>query len=217
MADHLEIEQKFDADPDFERPGLAAVTAGVTAAAPVLHHLSATYFDTADGRLQAAKITLRRRTGGTDAGWHLKLPAGGPSAGDARGPGGVSTRLEVHEPLEGGGSDRAGGPVVPARLASRVAEVTGGLPLAPIAILRTERTVVTLTSADGTLRAEVADDQVTARRLPETSAEPLRWREIEVEVPAADPQLQQALADRLLAAGARPAGHGSKLGRLLSS
>jgi inorganic triphosphatase YgiF len=217
MADHLEIEQKFDADPDLERPDFDAVTAGVAAAAPVLHHLSATYFDTADGRLQAAKITLRRRTGGSDAGWHLKLPAGGPSAGDAPGPGGVSTRREVHEPLEGGGTDGAGGPAVPARLASRVAEVTGGLPLAPIAILVTERTVVTLTGADGTLLAEVADDQVTARRLPETSAEPLRWREIEVEVPAAAPKLQQALADRLLAAGARPAGHGSKLGRLLSA
>jgi inorganic triphosphatase YgiF len=216
MADHLEIEQKFDADPDFERPDFAAVAAGVGAAAPVLHHLSATYFDTADGRLQAAKITLRRRTGGTDAGWHLKLPAGGPFA-DAPAPGGVSARREVHEPLECGGTDGAGAPVVPARLASRVAEVAGGLPLAPIAILITERTVVTLTGADGTLLAEIADDQVTARRLPATSAEPLRWREIEVEVPAADPRLQQAAADRLLAAGARPAGHGSKLARLLSA
>ena len=215
MADHLEIEQKFDADSDFERPDFAGVTPGVAAAAPVLHHLSATYFDTADGRLQAAKITLRRRTGGTDAGWHLKLPAGGPSP--AQDPGGVSTRREVQEPLEGGGSDAAGVPAVPVRLASRVAEVTGGLPLAPIATLVTERTVVTLTSADGTLLAEIADDQVTARRLPETAGEPLRWREIEVEVPAAVPQLQQAVADRLLAAGARPAGHGSKLARLLSA
>jgi inorganic triphosphatase YgiF len=222
MADHLEIEQKFDADPDLERPDLTAVTAGVAAAAPVLHHLSATYFDTADGRLQAAKITLRRRTGGTDAGWHLKLPAGDPTAGgptgaDAGGPGSVSTRREVHEPLESAGADGAGVPAVPERLASRVAEVTGGLPLAPIAILVTERTVVTLTSADGTVLAEIADDQVTARRLPETPAEPLRWREIEVEVPAAAPELQQAVADRLLAAGARPAGHGSKLARLLSA
>jgi hypothetical protein len=98
-----------------------------------------------------------------------------------------------------------------------VAEVTGGLPLTPIATLRTERTVVTLTGADGTLLAEIADDQVTARRLPETSVEPLRWREVEVEVPTAVPQLQQAVADRLLAAGARPAGHGSKLARLLSA
>jgi inorganic triphosphatase YgiF len=212
MADHLEIEQKFDADSDFERPDFAAVTTGVAAAAPVLHRLSATYFDTADGRLQAAKITLRRRTGGTDAGWHLKLPAGGSAA-----PAGVSTRRELHEPLECAGTDGAGAPAVPRRLASRVAEVTGGLPLAPIATLVTERTVVTLTSADGTLLAEIADDQVTARRLPETAVEPLRWREIEVEVPAAVPQLQQAVADRLLAAGARPAGHGSKLARLLGA
>jgi inorganic triphosphatase YgiF len=213
VADHLEIEQKFDADSDFERPDFAAVTPGVAAAAPVRHRLSATYFDTADGRLQAAKITLRRRTGGTDAGWHLKLPAAGGSAD----PAGVSARREVHEPLECAGTDGAGAPVVPVRLASRVAEVTGGLPLAAIATLVTERTVVTLTSADGTVLAEIADDQVTARRLPETAVEPLRWREIEVEVPVAVPQLQQAVADRLLAAGARPAGHGSKLARLLSA
>ena len=103
MADHLEIEQKFDADSDFERPDFAAVTPGVAAAAPVLHRLSATYFDTADGRLQAAKITLRRRTGGTDAGWHLKLPAAGGSAD----PAGVSARREVHEPLECAGTDGA--------------------------------------------------------------------------------------------------------------
>ena len=216
MADHLEIEQKFDADSDFERPDFAAVTTGVAAAAPVLHRLSATYFDTPDGRLQAAHITLRRRTGGTDAGWHLKLPAAGPAGGPAV-PAGVSARREVHEPLECAGTDGAGAPVVPVRLASRVAEVTGGLPLAPIATLVTERTVVTLTSADGTLLAEIADDRVTARRLPETAVEPLRWREIEVEVPAAVPELQQAVADRLLAAGARPAGHGSKLARLLSA
>ena len=216
MADYLEIEQKFDVDQDFERPDFAAVTAGVAAAAPVLHRLSATYFDTADGRLQAAKITLRRRTGGADAGWHLKLP-GGPLTGDVPLPEGVSARREVHEPLECGGTDGAGTPAVPARLASRVAEVTGGLPLAPIAILVTERTVVTLTSADGTLLAEIADDQVTARRLPERAGGPLRWREVEVEVPGASPELQQAVADLLFAAGARPAGHGSKLARLLSA
>ena len=129
----------------------------------------------------------------------------------------MSARREVQEPLDAGGDDGAGAPAVPGRLASRVAEVTGGLPLAPIAILVTERTVVTLTSADGTLLAEVADDQVTARRLPETSAGSLRWREIEVEVPTAAPEFQRAAADRLLAAGARPAGHGSKLARLLSA
>jgi CYTH domain-containing protein len=216
MSEHLEIEQKFDVDPGFERPSFAGL-AGVTAAGPVLHHLSATYFDTADGSLAAGKITLRRRTGGTDAGWHLKLPA---SAG---------ARREVHAPL--GPAERE----VPAELAARVAEVTGGKPLAPIATLDTERTVVTLHSGDGRVVAEVADDLVTARRLPADGGKGgegadggkggeggeggtvLRWREVEVEVPVADPALQRAAADVLLAAGARPAGHGSKLARLLDA
>ena len=69
--------------------------------------------------------------------------------------------------------------------------------------------------------AEIADDMVTARRLNGASGggagQPLRWREIEVEVPEPEPELQRAAADLLQAAGARPAGHGSKLARLLSS
>jgi inorganic triphosphatase YgiF len=200
MAEHLEIEQKFDVDTGFERPSFADLP-GVSAAAPVLHHLSATYFDTADGRLAASKITLRRRTGGTDEGWHLKLPAG-PGA-----------RREVQEPL-GPGDPGTGRLEVPAALTARVAEVTGGQPLAPIARLDTERTVVTLTGADGRVVAEVADDVVTASRLP-AAGDPLRWREVEVEVAAADPELQRAAAAVLRAAGARPAGHGSKLARVL--
>ena len=216
MSEHLEIEQKFDVDTEFERPSFAGL-AGVTAAEPVLHHLSATYFDTADGRLAASKVTLRRRSGGTDEGWHLKLPA---QAG---------ARREVHAPL--GTAERE----VPGELTARVAEITGGQPLAPIATLDTERTVVTLHSADGRVVAEVADDLVTARRLPAGGGTDgtdsasgaggaggrggtvLRWREVEVEVPVADPALQRAAADVLLTAGARPAGHGSKLARLLDA
>jgi inorganic triphosphatase YgiF len=204
VADHLEIERKFDVDAGFQRPDFAGVAPGVTAAPPIVYHLSATYFDTADGRLAANKITLRRRTGGADEGWHLKLPGGLPSA-EA-----YSSRLEVQLPLAAGGERD-----VPAAHVARVAEVTGGLPLAPIATLDTERTVVTLTSADGALLAEIADDRVTASRIP--AGQPLRWREVEVEVPSESPELQQAVADRLFAAGARPAGHGSKLARLLSA
>jgi hypothetical protein len=202
MTDHVEIEQKFDVDEDFERPDFG-VLPGVTAAAPVVHRLAATYFDTQGDRLAANKITLRRRTGGTDEGWHLKLPAAD------------GNRQELHEPL-GDSADE-----VPKRFASRVAEVTGGHPLAPIAQLDTERTVVTLTRDDGRTVAEVADDMVTARRLNGTpgggAGQPLRWREVEVEVPEPEPELQQAAADLLLAAGARPSGEASKLGRLLSS
>ena len=195
MTEHLEIEQKFDVDTGFERPSFSGLP-GVTAAAPVLQHLSATYFDTADKRLAASKITLRRRTGGTDEGWHLKLPSGS------------GVRREVHAPL--GTADH-----VPDELAARVAEVTGGDALAPIARLDTERTVVTLTGSGGRVLAEVADDVVTARRLP-AAGEPLQWREVEVEVTEADPDFQRAAAGLLFAAGARPAGHASKLARVLA-
>jgi CYTH domain len=203
MTDHLEIEQKFDVGEDFTRPDFGALPGGVTAAAPVVYHLAATYFDTDDERLAASKITLRRRVGGTDEGWHLKLPAAD------------GNRQELHEPL-GDSADQ-----VPERLASRVAEVTGGRPLAPIAQLDTERTVVTVTRPGGNQVAEIADDMVTARRLRGAegggAGQPLRWREVEVEVPDPEPELQRAAADLLVAAGARPAGHGSKLARVLDS
>jgi inorganic triphosphatase YgiF len=204
VADHLEIEQKFDVDEDFARPDFGALGGvlheDVTAAEPARYQLAATYFDTPDERLAANKITLRRRTGGVDDGWHLKLPVG------------AGTRREIHAPLGGDGSE------VPERLAATVADVTGSLPLAPIATLDTERTVVTLIGHDGRVLAEIADDMVTARRLSgsgSNAGQPLRWREIEVEVPVAAPALQRAAAELLRAAGARPAGHGSKLARLL--
>jgi len=200
QGDHLEIEQKFEVDAGFGRPDFGALP-GVTAAAPVTYHLAATYYDTADTRLANAKITLRRRTGGTDEGWHLKLPAG------------MDTRRELHEPL----SEH-----VPDRFAAQVAEVTAGAPLVPIATLATERTAVTLATSAPV--AEVADDVVTARRLAAAGTdagagarEPLRWREIEVELLEPDPELQAAAARLLRAAGARPAGKASKLARLLDS
>ena len=209
MADHLEIEQKFDVDDGFVRPDFGGL-AGVSAAEPVTYHLAATYFDTADERLAANKITLRRRTGGTDQGWHLKLPAG------------LDSRRELQAPL-GEPSGERSDDTVPERFAALVAAVTEGRPLTPIAQLDTERTVVTLADPEGTVVAEVADDVVTARRLSGPAPEaaradraPLRWREIEVEVPVAAPDLQRAAASLLRAAGARPAGHGSKLARVLS-
>jgi inorganic triphosphatase YgiF len=198
VTEHLEIEQKFDVDEGFVRPDFGGRLAGVAAAEPVTYHLAATYFDTPEARLAASKITLRRRTGGTDQGWHLKLPAG------------QDARRELRAPLGEDGDEQ-----VPERLAAQVAAVTEGRPLTPIAQLDTERTVVTLTDADGTVVAEIADDVVTARRLG-GSAPTLRWREIEVEVPVAAPELQRAAADLLREAGARPGGHGSKLARVLA-
>ena len=195
QGDHLEIEQKFEVDEGFVRPDFGTIL-GVTVAAPVVYLLDATYYDTADTLLAAAKITLRHRTGGDDEGWHLKLPAG------------AGARHELHEPLS---------EEIPARFAAQAAEVTGGAPLAPVATLHTERTVLKLT-ARGAVVAEVADDMVTARKLAGSNAgRTLRWREVEVEVPERAPDIQAATAELLFGAGARPAAKGSKLARVLDA
>ena len=77
----LEIETKLELDPDSSLPPLAKrkrlAAVGIAGVAePVTHHLDAVYYDTDRLDLLRSKITLRRRTGGSDAGWHLKLPAG---------------------------------------------------------------------------------------------------------------------------------------------
>jgi inorganic triphosphatase YgiF len=195
----LETERKYDAGPDFTLPDLSTLP-GYTVTEPETFHLAATYFDTEDLRLIAHKVTLRRRTGGEDDGWHLKLPVR---------PG---TRRERHLPLS------AGTDTVPAELQDMVADITEGRPLRPIAQLNTERTIRRLNGPDGKARAEVADDHVTGRRLDagdEAARDPLVWHEIEVELMSGPPDVLDAAEAALLAAGARPSASASKLSRVL--
>ena len=147
----IEIERKFAVGADFAVPDLSGVPGVASVTGPRTYHLTAVYWDTPGFRLAAAHITLRRRTGGTDAGWHLKLPAGS------------GARREVHAPL-GPGTEG-----VPAELAGLVAEQSGGEPLQPIARLRTTRTVRHLLDSAGQVLAEVADDEVTGS-LPDHSS-----------------------------------------------
>jgi inorganic triphosphatase YgiF len=201
VSDHLETEQKYDADADFVLPDLGGLPGSAAAAAAKRYHLSATYFDTEDLSLIEHKVTLRRRTGGTDEGWHLKLPVR------------QDTRQEVHAPLGESGPES-----VPARLAAQVEDITAGRPLRPIANLDTERAVVTLTGPAGEPLAEVADDLVRARRLDQPGAEPLAWREIEIEALSEGPEipaLLEAAGMVLREAGARRSSSASKLSRLL--
>ena len=85
--EQIETERKYDVDAGFVLPDLAGPGGAVSMAPPEVQQLAATYYDTDDLRLIGAHITLRRRTGGDDAGWHIKLPVGG------------DTRREVHFPL----------------------------------------------------------------------------------------------------------------------
>jgi hypothetical protein len=214
-GEFIETERKYDAAARFALPDLAGLDGVAAVTGPQTYRLRAIYFDTADFRLAAAKITLRRRTGGTDAGWHLKLPAG------------VDTRREVHAPL-GRGAGR-----VPGRLAELVAGWTGGQPLRPIARLATTRRVRRLARRDGEVLAEVADDLVVGS-LPAPAAasagaadpggpgmpewrEASRWREIEIELVTGSRELLDSAGEALRRAGAAPSAAASKLSRLLDS
>jgi len=53
--------------PSFELPELPGAQVET-------HHLRVTCYDTEDALLQAHRVTMRRRLGGPDEGWHLKLP-----------------------------------------------------------------------------------------------------------------------------------------------
>ena len=187
----IELERKYDVDPDLPMPDLTGLP-GVATSTTDEHLLEATYYDSEDLRLRAAGVTLRHRTGGTDAGWHLKLPSG-------------RAREEIALDAEPG--------EVPEPLARLVRSRVRSRPMVPVAVLSTRRVARRLLSADGTPLAEIADDTVVGRPLP-TGPE-LMWREWEVELLQGEEALLQAVQERLLPAGAAPASSASKLGRVL--
>ena len=201
----LEIERKYDVDAGARVPDWRSLPGVATVGAPEPRDLDARYLDTPDGRLAQARTALRRRTGGPDAGWHIKrsTPEG---------------KLETHWPL-GDEADTAGEPVVPADI---VAALTGiaAPPFVVLARIRNARTAYALRDGDGGLVAEFVDDRVTGvdvRRGGETS-----WREWELELGPAAPASEGeraalfAAADALVAAaGGRVSASESKLGRAL--
>jgi CHAD domain-containing protein len=196
---HLEVETKYDVDDGFVVPDLNGLPGVAAVDAPVEHALEAVYLDTADLRLLRARITLRRRTGGPDAGWHLKLPEG-------------AARRELHAPL--GRTTKN----PPRALEEPVAGILRGARVQPVTVLRTRRLVTALRGVDGELLAEIADDTVhaTVPAVPDGPAEMLAWHEVEVELGGGDDALATAVGERLLAAGARPSAAASKVGRALA-
>ncbi|MFE9044048.1 CHAD domain-containing protein [Streptomyces sp. NPDC007818] len=189
-----EIERKYEATaetrlPDLTRAaGVASVTGeGVTA-------LDAVYYDTADLRLAADSLTLRRRTGGRDAGWHLKFPVA------------AGVRDEIAAPLS---------ETLPPSLAELLRSRLRHTEVVPVVRLRSSRDVRHLRDADGTILAELSVDTVHADRLlgGEGSA---AWTEIEVELADdTDPTVLDAVEKRLRKAGIHPSGAPSKLAHAL--
>ena len=195
-VDARETEIKYEATEGITLPSfgdLPQVTG--TRRAPD-EQLEAEYFDTADHRLIEAGITLRRRRGGHDAGWQLKLPAS------------AHTRREIAAPL-----GRAG-QAVPQELAGLVRVHTRGARLRRVARISTRRERLLLLDDAGQCLAEVASDDVAARTVGDPGSD-TRWREVEFELKAGDRDLLAA-ADRLLRRnGLRRASQLPKLARAL--
>lgn len=188
MPDHHEVELTWSPPADAEVPDLSGLPGVVSVERAGADDLSATYFDTDDLALMAAGVTLRRREGGSDAGWHLKVPAGGG-------------RDEVHLPLV-----RARR-VVPKALRDAVHVWSRGAALVPVATIDTHRTTHRLLGTDGTALAELADDLVRGRDLlPDDGGvgvpgDPVEWREWELELVTGDRALLKAATRRLAADG----------------
>lgn len=213
----VEVEKKYAVGTDAEVPDLAAVHGVLRVGEPRVDELEAVYFDTENHALAARGISLRRRTGGHDAGWHLKLPAGAAGevegAPDADAESEPRRRRELHAPL--------GQPaVVPDSLLAHILMYLRGDDPVPVVRLETRRTSYPLYGDAGVHLADLTDDAVTAHTLPNAAdtdggAQVQQWREWELELVHGTPDLFPAAAAILAAAGARPAGHGSKLARAL--
>ncbi|QPK78556.1 CYTH domain-containing protein [Corynebacterium lizhenjunii] len=218
----LEIEMKFSVGSTADVPSLCGVTPALSAVLGEQHHsLRALYFDTPDLRLTRAKVTLRRRTGGGDAGWHIKLPA-------------TTGRQEIHAPLEDHNQHNnqpavpspgtAGSATeVPTELLQHVRHLVGSQRLIPIAQVDNERTEITYGDSSGAPTVFLCDDHVCARSLLSEN-NTRQWREWELELAAgvekrhADTDaIMQECAARLRAAGATPADSPSKLVTALGS
>jgi CHAD domain-containing protein len=158
-------------------------------------NLSSAYHDTAGQDLLRSRLTLRRRTGDTDTGWHLKVP-------------GAGFRTELQWPL-------AGNDGVPDELRSLIWPFAGTAELAPTVTLHTTRTAHRVTAPDGRLIFELADDEVRVSSDGAPVAVP-RWREVEVELGQAGSTADLTRVTRLLLdRGAVVSASGSKLRRAL--
>jgi CHAD domain-containing protein len=193
----IERERKYEIVAGGGVPRLVGVAGVETQDDPVEHILDASYYDTETFRLARSGITLRRRIGGHDAGWHLKLPVS------------ADERQEIQLPL-GGDPNK-----VPGRLRRLVLAYTLGEKLVPIAHLRTDRFAHRLADGAGRTVATLTDDHVTGEAGGE-SARLDEWRELELELdPDTDPGRLDEFDRALAEAGASASPWPSKLRRLI--
>jgi inorganic triphosphatase YgiF len=192
----LEREVKLAAPPAFALPDLEDLAAAVETSPVDERRLETVYYDTPDLRLARWGANLRIRQG---EGWTLKLPS------TSQGP--ALTRRELEFPGDPGQPPDA----AVALVIAYVRRAT----LVPVASLSTLRRRVQLRNREGTLLAEVVDDDVSVIQGLRVQS---RFREVEVELKdqSAERLLDPILA-RLRSAGAADEDQSSKLVRALGA
>lgn len=198
---HLEIERKYELrDLEASLPPIDwRELSGLMACPPVAEDMDATYFDTPDGRLGAAKIALRRRLGGYDQGWHLKFEDGG------------GHRHEVHYDLL---EDQQ---AMPQQVLELLSALRQGRDLVELVGIRTHRIRTLVKDSAGRDVGEICQDSVTSLFFP--SAEERHWQEWEIELLDPASPLADSFFDQcgflLEDAGAHPSQSPAKIARAL--
>ncbi|UOT03862.1 CYTH and CHAD domain-containing protein [Rhodococcus opacus] len=194
-----EREDKYDVGADFAVPNLDDLVPPGGRLEEDTVNLDNEYFDTTDRDLLRQHVTLRRRSGDTDAGWQLKVP-------DRK------ARTEIRVPLTADDS-------VPGELATLVSGVALGKSVHPVASISTVRRRRRMLDAEGILLTEVADDTVRATAAAASAGDGAvasDWREVEVELgERGDGTLLRKIGKRLTRDDAHPSRYPSKLSRAL--
>ena len=199
---HREVERKLRVHALYRIPPLAGSHPSISAVSPQpAVTMTAVYHDTDDLTLFRWGITLRRREGGADEGWHIKFPVEGAD---------VTARDELQLPLaEGAIGD------VPATYRDLVSALVRGHVLGPVVTLRTERHPYHLLDSQGRLVAELVDDTVAildGGRVASSFRE-IEVEECDIEVRAAE-DLLDAVVATLMAEGATPGSASKAAGAL---
>jgi CHAD domain-containing protein len=174
----LEREVKFGAPLNVGLPDLRDL-ADRTERLPA-QQLRTAYFDTSDGRLWARAITLRHRktSGETDGKWTLKLPTA------AEGP--ALNRTEV--------SWVGSREEIPGDADEIIRGVVRRQPLVQLVELETSRQRLVLRDRADHIIAELDDDTVAVKGGPRDG---LRFRQVELELEDADPNIVRKVTARL--------------------
>lgn len=209
----FEVERKYAVSSRAELPGSPEFTAvGLRLLEPENFTLEAIYFDTPDAALGIQRVAVRKRVGGKDEGWHMKLK-------------GADGSRELVWPLA---------ETMPDGLLREIVDRIGKHDadrLIAVATMRTLRTIVRVWADEGAAPAtatgtagspeqpgewliELADDRVVATNT--LSGEERCWREWEAELaPGASLELLELVEPLLLGVGAERVRGTSKLQRAM--